>query len=295
MEAGFTLVELLVALVISGLLSGVIFQVLSGQSRFTQFQSARQEVQQNTRGAMELIASELRAVPVGGITTAERGLIRFYLPRVWGVLCQTNAAGTQVDFLVPKGLFPTDFKAQNAGWGVAVRRLDVAVSDWGYGGMAQQVSSPSPAACQSNYYSSGSTLSPLPGDVQNEHFEVPVLTGTGTMQAGDPVFVYQRVEYDVRTADSGPLTGTDWIYRTMGYKGDGSQIRLALAGPVGIADAPGLAFKYYNAAGAALPSPVATPADIRSIGVRVITQSRAKFNDKQQVDTAFTVVHLRND
>ena len=63
-SGGFTLVELLVALVISGVLMATVFQILTGQSRAVAVQGAREESQQNVRGALEIVASELRtAVP----------------------------------------------------------------------------------------------------------------------------------------------------------------------------------------------------------------------------------------
>jgi Tfp pilus assembly protein PilW len=56
------LVELMVALVISGILVGIIFQFLLGQTRFARLQGAREEVQQNARVAVDVISSDLRAV-----------------------------------------------------------------------------------------------------------------------------------------------------------------------------------------------------------------------------------------
>src|SRR5688572_28851170 len=62
---GFTIIELLIALVISGILALSIFEVVSNESEFVSLQSQREEVQQNTRASLELIASELRTIPAG--------------------------------------------------------------------------------------------------------------------------------------------------------------------------------------------------------------------------------------
>src|SRR5688500_12033257 len=86
---GFTLIELLVALMISSFLVTVIYQLMSGQSRFVRIQSAREEVQQNARAAMDVMAGDLRTVPPSAIQAMGPDSIRFYMPRAWGVLCNT--------------------------------------------------------------------------------------------------------------------------------------------------------------------------------------------------------------
>ena len=55
--AGFTVVELMVAIVLTGILATIMFQLMQGQGRFAGLQDARQEVQQNDRGALDLITS----------------------------------------------------------------------------------------------------------------------------------------------------------------------------------------------------------------------------------------------
>src|SRR5687767_12028100 len=64
-RSGFTLIELLVAIVIGSVVVGSLFQMISGQGRFVELQSAREEVQQNGRAAVELIGSELRTIAGG--------------------------------------------------------------------------------------------------------------------------------------------------------------------------------------------------------------------------------------
>ena len=76
-RGGFTLIEILVALLISGLVVSSIFQVLQGNGRFVEMQSAREEVQQNARAALDLIAGDLRGVPPTAITVMQPGTIRF--------------------------------------------------------------------------------------------------------------------------------------------------------------------------------------------------------------------------
>ena len=99
--AGFTLVEVMVALLIALILSGVVFQLIRGQSRFVTVQSAREEVQQNTRGALELMASELRSIEPGGLVETDSNSVTFLLPRAWGLYCGGTATQMSAVFPVP--------------------------------------------------------------------------------------------------------------------------------------------------------------------------------------------------
>src|SRR5215211_5199727 len=98
---GFTLMELLVALMISSFLVTVIYQLMDGNSRFVRTQSAREEVQQNARAAIDVMAGDLRTVQPTAILAMGPDSLRFYMPRAFGVLCNqldTNSATAWVIF-----------------------------------------------------------------------------------------------------------------------------------------------------------------------------------------------------
>lgn len=274
---GFTLVELLVALVISSVLAGVIFQVLSGQSRFTQTQSAREEVQQNSRAAMELLASELRGVPVGGVVTAEAKRIRFRQPKLWGLLCGTDGSfGVQVVF--PASFFPADFVSSDTLYGLGVR-AGGAGGPWTFvPGVSATTNGTSTTTgpCSANLYGGN----PVPADVVQMRFSSALAGFAGstvTLVAGSEVFVYSTSWYNIGI--SGTHDGVRFLYRN----------RAGLAGPLPAGD-DGLNLTYLTETGAA-PT---TPAQVGRIGIRIVTQSRKQLNDIAQHDTASTTVFLRN-
>lgn len=64
-RAGFTLVELIVAITVAGLLVGVIYRVLQGSQRFYQAQSQILDVQQNIRAVAHILPLELRELDPG--------------------------------------------------------------------------------------------------------------------------------------------------------------------------------------------------------------------------------------
>lgn len=59
-QRGFTLIELLVALVIGGLLAGMVLSIFKSQSENHELQEEYVALEQNLRGAMEVITKDLR-------------------------------------------------------------------------------------------------------------------------------------------------------------------------------------------------------------------------------------------
>lgn len=275
---GFTLIEVLVALVISGLLAGVTFQLVRGQERFVGMQSAREEVQQNGRATLELISAELRGVNAEGIDSAGTDYIRFRIPRAWGLVCGAGAtAGSMVVVFPGTDLSPFRSGTANAD--------SLAVRD-STPGLATRYSF-SPVADATPTAGSGAALCPgLTPDAGR--VQVRTLTGVPAsfpVQLGEPVYLYDVVAYDVGTSN---VPG-DWLRR----KDSGTA--QPLAGPLGT-DAAGPVFRlrYYNAAGAEIVQPLdaADRASIASIQIRVTAASRSS-NPRQEFSDS-TRVHLRN-
>jgi prepilin-type N-terminal cleavage/methylation domain-containing protein len=280
--AGFTLVEVLVALTIALILSGVVFQLIRGQSRFVTVQSAREEVQQNTRGALELMASELRSVEPGGLVETDSNSVSFLLPRAWGLYCGGTA--TQMSAVFPD--FPTEMRALNSASGVIA---DTAAATpprkWG----------PSPvdaaratvtAIATFDVTAAGNPCAALrPTTIPSPSSQGLRLDGTNlpTPPVGNLVYLYQYVRYDV--AQSG---GEWWIRRSNGMSG-ASTVQQPLAGP--IPAGAGLRFRYWEgAAGNQLGPRRTTRADLTRVarnGIAVRTQSRARSGSavQQQADS----------
>ena len=277
---GFTLVELLAALVIAGILAAVIFQFLSGQSRFAELQNAREEVQQNARTALDVISSELRGVGHQGIIAAGEESIRFRFPYVWGVACgyEPSASGSHLVVLYPPnvvpnfadGTVPDSLAADTpAGW-----RFFAGVTDATSGGAAQ-------AAGRCNTELGLNPPLPASAAVQTSRARRYAGVPPGIV-AGAPVYLYDPVAYRV---SSGASFGGRWIQRGTGITSSSMQ---PFAGPLPAAG--GLRFGFRDAEGA----PTSNQDAVRSVDIRVVTVSRARFNSVPQHDTASTLIHLRN-
>jgi prepilin-type N-terminal cleavage/methylation domain-containing protein len=279
--AGFTLVEVLVALTMALILSGVVFQLIRGQSRFVTVQSAREEVQQNTRGALELMASELRSIEPGGLVETDSNSVTFLLPRAWGLYCGGTA--TQMSAVFPD--FPTEMRALNSASGVIADTAAAAPRKW----------APSPVDATRavvntitpfDVTAAGNACATLrPTSIPSPSSQGLRLDGTNlpTPPVGNLVYLYQYVRYDVAQTD-----GEWWIRRSNGMSG-GSTVQQPLAGP--IPAGAGLRFRYWEgAAGNQLGPRLTTLADLTRVGrisIAVRTQSRSRSGSavQQQADS----------
>lgn len=276
-ERGFTLVELVVAVVISGFLAGVVFQLVRGQERFVSVQSSREEVQQNGRAALELISAELRGANAEGIDSAAAGYIRFHAPRIWGLVCGTTGAANTLAVVFP-GADLSAFKGTNVADSLAVRDSTSTLAQrWRFAPVTDATPSGGAGAAQCP------GLTPDAGRVQ-----VRTLTGVPAaipVQVGERAYLFDVVAYDVGSSN---VPGS-WLRRT-----DAGTAQ-PLAGPLG-SDASGAVFRlrYFNAAGAEILQPIDAAArrTIAEIQVRVTTVSRSS-NPRQEFSDS-TRVRLRN-
>lgn len=286
-RAGFTLLEILIALMVSGLVVTGIFEVLQGNSRFVELQSAREEVQQNARAGLDLIAGDLRAVPPGAIIDMQPNRIRVMQPRAWGVLCNTlTPASTTAWAVFPADVVPTETVFGRPHWGLGVEQSPDLLAHTGvYRFVAAPTLATSGDPCDAIQPVSSAQRVRLGFSTPGSAF-----VAADSVPAGAKVMVYEEVRYDV-AASAGSIPG-DWIRRMIGYSGTTPNMQ-PMAGPVPAAGA--LEFTYLQADGT---TAALTPAQVRQIGIRVVTQSRANTMHGgtlgPEVDTASTRVYLRN-
>lgn len=281
-RAGFTLIELMIGLILAGLFATVLFQLILGQSRFTREQGGREEVQQNVRGAMELIASELRAVPAGAITAAGANSISFRMPRAYGVLCDPPMLTPGTAWVAfPGDAFPADLPTSftSTNWGIALP---------GAAGAGTLAAFPMTGvtavgnACANLNLPAGSTAL-----VRGIRYSGLATTGA----VATPVFLYQEFRYRVDTSPDPALEGK-WLLRA-----NGASPAQPLAGPMiesGTgASIGGISFRYLCDNTPVAPSLV-TANNINSIRVVLAMQSRATNGARRQDEVDSTTVHLRN-
>lgn len=279
-RGGFTLIELLVALIVGSLVIGVLLQLVSGQARFVQGQSAREEVQQNSRAALELIGSELRSLSSGAsLVRAAADSLTLRTPRVWGSVCGLPGGATiEVAFPAVAGM---SF-AVNAGTGIVVNLGTPTAPVWSSAVAVTSISGPG-STCGGN---------PLPGGVERRTFTlsgVPT-SGATTPARGNVAYLYDQVTY--RTGTSAGVPGI-WIQRRIG-EGSGAANQ-PMAGPIG--DGEGLSFVYYSD-GSSLPlsTPIVDAAVRSSVSrIAIIVEAVSRGDETTIASTTDTVlVPLRN-
>lgn len=279
-DAGFTLIEIMVALILASIFATIIFQLIRGQGRFVEVQSARQEVQQNARAAVEVIGSELRGATAQGLLRGEDGAIEYMAPRFFGLVCP-NGTSSQVEVIAPT----VDPSALTVGssTGLMIDTSTVATIR-GY----------APAIGARAVVTAMAQVAVVGGDCEGMAPDGAVtayrLTGTNFPQvpAGRSVFTYDIVRYDVANDDS----GLPWVRRGNTVAG-GQQ---PFVGPLESSTA--LRFRYFTA-GSSVPmgAPGTTEANLRLVDrVRVVISARSKgpTSATRQIERDSVTILLRN-
>jgi prepilin-type N-terminal cleavage/methylation domain-containing protein len=224
---GFTLVEILIALVILSVIGGALVTMLTNQSRFFQKTQSIQQARSVTRSAANIMFADMRMVPdVGGVqsgTSANQVVLR--IPYIFGVVCATSGGVTTV------AMFPTDSMslvfARHAGH--AVR--DSATMEYTYTAAAMP-SGGTQAVCDGAGVQTPSFTKPNGTVVKGG---VYTLTLDKAHPLGTPIFFWQNVTYRFGPSAVFPNRRALWRIR-------GGNDSLEVMSPFG----EGARFRFYE-------------------------------------------------
>ncbi|MDP2471090.1 MAG: prepilin-type N-terminal cleavage/methylation domain-containing protein [Candidatus Palauibacterales bacterium] len=90
-EAGFTIVEALITLVISGLLASAMLSLLLGQSRFYEHTDDQIWAEQSNRATFDIVSSELRMASATDLLAAESDSVAVRFDIMRAIVCDTTA------------------------------------------------------------------------------------------------------------------------------------------------------------------------------------------------------------
>ena len=99
---GFTLVELLIATIVAGILGTALARLLVNDSRFVARQEAMLSSRGTSRTAMNWMATELRMISDSGLVGASSDSVSIRVPYAFGVICERWSN------LLVVSLMPTD-------------------------------------------------------------------------------------------------------------------------------------------------------------------------------------------
>jgi prepilin-type N-terminal cleavage/methylation domain-containing protein len=199
---GFTLAEIVVALVISGIIGASFTRLLVNQNRYFDHETNLRTARSIARSATNIMLADLRMVQdSGGVdsVTSDGKLIRILVPYRFGIVCGTNGNITTVSML------PTDSAvvALSVYKGFAWR--DSVTGRYHYIAPGNPTTSDQPVTANNGPQCFGN------GNGQSQIRTVSVNGRTGSLldlsnqapsgaRVATPIFMYQRITYSFRTS-----------------------------------------------------------------------------------------------
>lgn len=185
-RAGFTLVEVLIALTLTAVLGAVAMGAFVSQSRFFDHQEKVGAARAVSRGAMNIMMSEMRMIELGGgIVAATTQEITMRVPTAMGVACAS--AGTLTASMLPADLSGVD-NVDFSGWAFRT----------GPGTYTYVEGTVAPIAGLATVCATAGILPAQTGvstaGVLNDGSVIQIATGTA-VPAGSPIFLYNIVTY----------------------------------------------------------------------------------------------------
>lgn len=201
---GVSLIELLIAITVVGIIAASMSRLLLSNSRSTEVRNAGREARAVSRAAINLLESELRMVePFGVIAPTDPTTLTVLAPYAFGVVCSgTVGSGAAVSMLPSLELPSSLVVPGHSGWawrdhtGRYIYEAGTALASDG------------PADCIAN---SVSVVSPGGLVV----YATPLTGGPPTV--GSIAFLYRQLTYSLRQSTVFP--GRLGLYRTVGANG----------------------------------------------------------------------------
>lgn len=237
---GFSIIELLLALILASILGAIVTKTLVSTSHFYARDSGRRSARAVARSAAGLLESELRMVESSsGIVSADSMRVVVRVPYALGILCTTGGATAMVSLL------PMDSLAYaSAGFsGFAVRD---AAGAYTVNEAGVTLGAGTPATC------TPASVTTLTGGLVVALSPAPA----ATFAAGSAVLLFQRVTY--RFATSTALPGRLALWRDVSATGVSEE----LAAPF---DASARFRFYVLSADTSQPNPPASLANVRGL------------------------------
>jgi prepilin-type N-terminal cleavage/methylation domain-containing protein len=98
---GFSLLELIVALVIAGIIGVALTRLVISQARFVAAQDGMMQARSSARAALSVMSYDLRQVSIGGVAAANRDSIDIRVPYAFGIACGYTAGLTALSLVPP--------------------------------------------------------------------------------------------------------------------------------------------------------------------------------------------------
>jgi prepilin-type N-terminal cleavage/methylation domain-containing protein len=265
---GMSLIELLVAMTVAGIVGASLIALLLSQGRWSERVTAERDSRASARGALSVLSAELRMVdPDWGVEAATTASLTLRIPYAMGLYCGTTGGNYVIQLL------PTDpaLYAEPGHSGFAVRDA---------GGSYTWYASTTRAASNATSTCTGAVpaITILPNTTL---ITVPVPgSPTSAPQPGMPVLLARRIRYSY--ANSG-TTGLRSLFREVLDAGGDQTTAEEIGGP--FLNTGAAVFNFFtraspNVATGTVPSPLGNMA-----GVQVGLPGRAERNPRMTTGT----------
>ncbi len=197
---GFSLAELLIAMVVMALLGTGLARIIVNNSRFVSRQDAMMDARATARAAMQSLIAEVHMVSDSGLRAASRDSVTVLVPYVFGVACRTTA-GTTVASLMP---------ADSVMYAAAVPE-GLAARDSSSGAYRSPVTGFTVASSSNTAACTADSIRVIPGGRLIGMSGIP---GVQVPPSGSLFYLYQTVTY--KFATSVDLPGRRGLWRKAG-------------------------------------------------------------------------------
>lgn len=276
-QPGFTFIEAMVVLVLSGVIMAALHRTIVVQERVSRRQQAVMTTQRTNWLALELLTTGLRELSTrrGDLLMASRDSLRFRAYRDFGLVCGTSASDDAVDVVL---MGESSFAARDT---IVVYvdgdSLSSADDDWHTTEIGRVESLPS---CDGL---------PLTGTLlEDEALARLHVQGAplGDIYAGAPVRSYRSVTYGRFTVDG------DWV----AGRREQDDATVAVVAPLARPAERALRFRYYDSDGdefTSMPLSAIERDSVARIGIMVRGRTPSGAPDASSGDSLVTEVFVR--
>lgn len=210
---GVSLVELLIGMVMTAILTGAMTKVLISNSRSDERGDANRDARNVSRAAINMLSSELRmAEPAGVIAQTDDSTLTVREPYAFGLVCAASGSGTTVAFLPSADLPSSLTVAGHAGWAwrdsTGAYRYEATTTE----------SAGNSATC------TAVNITPLTASGGRV---VSLPAPSAGVAVGSVAFLYRQVTYSLRASTS--LPGRRGLFRTAGANGTPEELAAPFA------------------------------------------------------------------
>jgi prepilin-type N-terminal cleavage/methylation domain-containing protein len=280
---GFTLIELMVALVLFGIVGALFTRLMTVQGRFFDRQGMGNAARNVSRASLNRVVSDFRMIEAtGGVVAATSTSLTIRIPFAIGVMCANSGLGTVLSLLPIDSTTYAQATANNNFYGYAWRNFTTGAYSY-----VENPATEANGTAANIATCTGVNITMVPNG--KTVLVTPALPAGGGL--GTPVFLYNKVKYEFKASTA--VTGKVGLYRTV-IAPNGALTSEELVAP--FANTAGWKFLSVNGGSVATVAPPANLADLRGLELHLdgISENIAPGQLTNESAPFTTAVYFKN-